>query len=296
LRLVIGFSPGSASDIIVHIVSPGLERVLDRRVVIESHLGANGTHAAEFVRGAATDGSVLFVATLGTHAIAPVLLRQLPYDPLLDFAPVALLARAPLVVLTSNALAVSSIGELVALARSRPGELSFGSSAIGGAPHLAGALFCAMAGVNMQHRPYARTAELYDDLAAGRLEVTFNNIMSALPLARAGKARALAVTASARSTLAPEVPTIAESALPGYDVVNWLGLVAPAGTLPEVVEQINECVRETIDAPDIRARLLAEGMEPAAGTPEAFAAHIRLELDKWGKLIEANREAFQRAS
>jgi tripartite-type tricarboxylate transporter receptor subunit TctC len=293
LRLVIGFSPGSASDIIARTMAPGLERALGCPVVIESRLGANGAHAAELVSRAASDGSVVLVATLGTHAIAPVLQRRLSYDPLRDFAPVALLAKAPLVVLASNSLPVSSIHGLVELARSRPGELTFGSSAIGGAPHLAGALFSAMAGVRMQHRPYAHTADLYDDLAAGRLALTFNNIMSAVPLARAGKARALAVTPSVRSAIAPDLPTIAESGLAGYDIVNWLGLVAPAGTHPQIVDRINEAAQKTIDVPDMRARLLEQGMEPAADTSQAFAAHMRLELEKWGRLIDANRAAFE---
>ena len=184
------------------------------------------------------------------------------------------------------------MAELIALARSQPGRLTYAASATGGAPHLAGVLFNVMANTSMRLRVYAETDALYADLAAGRISATFNNIMSVLPLAHAGKLRILAVTALERSPKAPEVPTIDESALPGYEIMNSIGLVAPAATPASVIARINAAVAQAVSTPEVRQSLSASGMEPVVASPEAFAVHLRAIMERWGKFINANRAAF----
>ncbi|MBC7781046.1 MAG: hypothetical protein H7125_13180 [Proteobacteria bacterium] len=287
LRLLIGFSPGSASDIVARLVAPHLSRLLGRAVRVESHLGKSGENAGRQLAQTAPDGTTLLIATLGTHALKRAL-HPLPVtDPDDGCAPVSLLATAPLVVTAANDLGVSSIAELVARARAAPDELEFASSAIGGAPHLAGELFCRVAGVRMRHRPYLHTEALYVDLESGAVPLTFNNIMSALPLARAGRAVALAVTGARRSPMAPDVPTVAESGIRDYEVINWVGVVARVGTPSRIVADINSALTTTIEEHDVRARLSALGMEAAAGSPEAFALHIRTETIRWAGLVAA---------
>ena len=291
LHLLVGFSEGSASDIVAQMISPALGKALNQTVRVERIPGENGALCAERVARAAPDGRTLAIA-IQANIIGSLLQAKKRYDPLVDFAPVALFARSPLVLAVSNALGVTSVADLIALARSRPGQLTYAASALGGAPHLAGVLFNLMAGIDMRLRVYAETHALYTDLAQGRIAATFNNIMSALPLARAGKLRMLAVTAVARSPKAPEVCTIDEAALPGYEIMNSIGLVAPAATPASIIARINAAVAQAVSTQEVRLSLLASGMEPVVASPGAFAAHLHAEMERWSKFINANRAAF----
>jgi len=291
LRLLIGFSEGSASNIVAQMISPALGKALNQTVRIVRIPGENGALCAERVARAAPDGRTLAIA-IQANIIGSLMHTTRRYDPLVDFAPVALFAKSPLVLAVSNTLGVTSVADLIALARSRPGQLTYAASALGGAPHLAGVLFNLMAGISMRLRVYAETNALYADLAEGRIAATFNNIMSALPLARAGKLRILAVTAVERSAKAPEVCTIAEAALPGYEIMNSTGLVAPAATPAAIIARINAAVAQAVSTPEVRLSLLASGMEPVVASPAAFAAHLRAEMERWSKFIDANRAAF----
>ena len=291
LHLLIGFSEGSASNIVARMISPALGKALNQTVRLERIPGENGALCMERVARAAPDGRTLAIA-IQANIIGSLMHAKKRYDPLVDLAPVALFAKSPMVLAVSNTLGVASVAELIALARSQPGRLTYAASATGGAPHLAGVLFNVMANTSMRLRVYAETDALYADLAAGRISATFNNIMSALPLAHAGKLRILAVTALERSPKAPEVPTIDESALPGYEIMNSIGLVAPAATPASVIARINAAVAQAVSTPEVRQSLSASGMEPVVASPEAFAVHLRAIMERWGKFINANRAAF----
>ena len=291
LHLLIGFSEGSASNIVARMISPALGKALNQTVRLERIPGENGALCMERVARAAPDGRTLAVA-IQANIIGSLMHAKKRYDPLVDLAPVALFAKSPMVLAVSNTLGVASVAELIALARSQPGRLTYAASATGGAPHLAGVLFNVMANTSMRLRVYAETDALYADLAAGRISATFNNIMSVLPLAHAGKLRILAVTALERSPKAPEVPTIDESALPGYEIMNSIGLVAPAATPASVIARINAAVAQAVSTPEVRQSLSASGMEPVVASPEAFAVHLRAIMERWGKFINANRAAF----
>ena len=285
VRLIIGFSPGSASDFIAGVLAPELSRRLGRDVIVERHAGNSGAIGARTVAARDPDGSTLFMATLGTHALAPHLMPDLDYDPVKDFRAVCLVSRSPLVLACHPSLAAATVEELIAVGRSGARRLTFASSAAGGAPHLAGELFKTMARIEMTHVPYARTEQLYDDLQTGRVALSFNNIMSMAPRVRQGVLRGIAVTGSQRSLLLPELPTMAESGLPGYEVTNWLGIVAPARTPVDAVHVLNAGIVAALRAEAIAERRSQAGIEPCGGTPEEFALHIEKELARWSPVI-----------
>jgi tripartite-type tricarboxylate transporter receptor subunit TctC len=285
VRLVLGFSAGSASDMLARLLAPELSRHLGQPVTIELHPGDNGATGARLVAGSEPDGHTLFVATLGTHALAPNLARRLPYDPVKDFAPVTLVAQAPLVLAVHPSLQAESVKQLIDLARSMPGRLGFASSAYGGAPHLAAALFQDMAGIEMAHVCYERTQELYGDLIAGRVALSFNNVMSMLPCLAQGQLRGLAVTGSSRCAAVPGLSTVSESGLPGYEVTNWLGIVAPAKTPRGIVAAIHHAVIEAMQSSRVVAHFTEHGVEPRASPPDEFAAFMRQELARWAPIV-----------
>ena len=285
LRLVIGFSAGSASDDIAHLIAAPFGELLGRRVAIDRIAGESGTRGAQAVAHSAPDGNTLFIATLGTHALAPHVRHDLPYDALADFQAVSLLTQSPMLLACHPALPASSLHELIAHARARPGALAYGTSALGGAPHLAAELFQAVTGVTLRHARYDETQTLYADLETGRIHLSFNNIMSMLPRCHAGKLRALGVTAGQRSTIAPDIPTLAESGLAGCEVSNWLGLVAPRGTPAALVGTLSSAAAAVMQRADIAATLNAAGMTPCGSTPAEFSAFIASELQRWEPVV-----------
>ena len=290
LRIVIGFSPGSASDQIARVIAPELARALGTTVDVDLRPGQNGAIAAREVAAAAPDGRTLFMATLGTHALAPHLDPTLACAPLHDFACVALIASAPLVLACHASLGVSNARELIDLARDRSRLLTYGTSAIGGAPHLAAELFQSMSGIAMRHVRYDRTGELYDDLEAGRIDSSFNNIMSLLPRCLGGPLTALGVTSTRRNAAAPGVPTIAETGLPGYDMGNWLGLVAPRDVSGPLIEKLWEGVAATLKTQKIADAFRSAGVTPGGGTPAHFRDFIAAEIKRWGPVAARFRD------
>lgn len=253
--------------------------------------GENGTLAAERLARAAPDGQTLGIA-VPTHVIGSLLDDPPRYDPIADFAPVALFARNPLVLAVSNALGVNSLQAFIAIAKSRPGELTYGASAVGGGPHLAALLFCDKAGIQLHMRVYSETNTLYEDLTAGRIALTFNNTMSALPLAQAGKLTILGSTTLTRSPANPALRTLAETALPGYDIGSWVGLLAPAATPEAIVSRINAAVTRTVGTPAVRQQLQALGIEPVSEMPGYFATHLRSEWARWAPFVRDHPDAF----
>lgn len=286
LRLIVGFSPGSASDDIAHLIAAPLGAQLGRRVVIERIAGDNGAHAAVAVARSAPDGNTLFVATLGTHALAPQMRADLPYHAVRDFTPVSLLTQSPMLLACHPELPVHDVASLITHARAHAGELAYGTSAIGGAPHLAAELFQAVTGAQLRHARYSDTRELYADLEAGRIALSFNNIMSMLPRCAAGKLRALAITAHQRITVAPDVPTFAECGVSGCEMSNWVGMVAPRGTPHDIADGLSREVAAVMQSAEVSSALTNVGITPCGSTPEAFGGIIVAELRRWKPVVE----------
>lgn len=285
LRIIVGFSPGSASDDIANLIAAPLAAQLGRQVVIERIAGESGTLGAQAAATSAPDGNTLFVATLGTHALAPHARRNLPYDALRDFAPVSLLTQSPMLLACHPSLPAANVNEFIAYARTNPGALAYGTSAIGGAPHLAAELFQSVTGVALRHARYDGTQKLYADLETGRIALSFNNSMSMLPRCASGKLRALGVTSTQRSPVAPHVPTLVECGLQGCEVSNWIGLVAPRDTPAALVDTLSQAAAEAINGRDVAAALITAGISPMGSSPLAFERFIAAELNRWKPVV-----------
>lgn len=288
IQLVVPFAPGGATDIVARLVGQKLAERLGRPVVVDNRPGAGGNLGAAIVAKAPADGHVLFLGTIATHAINQSLYARLGYDPVRDFAPVSLLTSVPLVLVVPADLPARSVKDLVALAKARPGALNYASPGAGTALHLAGELFKSLAGVDVVHVPYKGSAPAITDLLGGRVSLMFDTTLSALPHVKAGKLRALAVTTARRSAALPELPTVAESGLPGFDVSAWNGILVPAGTPREIVARLATEVAAIMKLADVRERLAGQGAEAIGSTSEEFAAHIAAETAKWAKVVRAS--------
>lgn len=286
IRMVVPFPAGGAADVMARGLAQRLGTELGQQIVIDNRGGAGGAPAAEAVARAVPDGYTVLFGTMGTQAINPAMYPKLRYDPLKDFAPISLTHITPRVLVVGPSVQAKSIGELVALAKARPGTLTYGSAGSGSSSHLSGALFEMLAGVNMVHVPYKGSAPLMVDVLAGRIDMTFDSYTVYEEHLKAGKVRPLGVTSKVRMNALPQVPTIAESGLQGYDVSNWLGLLAPAGTPPEVVKALHAAVGRAMATPALRQQLTVLGIEPAFNTPEEFSALIRAEIPKWAEIVK----------
>jgi tripartite-type tricarboxylate transporter receptor subunit TctC len=288
IRLVVPFPAGGTTDILAREVGQRLSVTLGQPVVIDNRPGAAGNIGADLVAKSAADGYTLLMGTVGTHAINASLYAKMPYDHVKDFAPVILVAGVPNVLEVNPALPVNSVADLIKLAKAKPGQINFASSGSGTSIHLSGELFKTMAGVDMTHVPYKGSAPAITDLIGGQVQVMFDNLPSSLQFIKAGKLRAIAVTSANRAAALPDVPTIAESGLPGFEASSWFGIVVPAGTPPAIIARINTDVNQWLQSSEAREKLLAQGAIPAGGTPEQFAAHIRAETEKWAKVVKAS--------
>jgi len=288
IRLVVPFPAGGTTDILAREVGQRLSMTLGQPVVIDNRPGAAGNIGADLVAKSAPDGYTLLMGTVGTHAINASLYAKMPYDHVKDFAPVILVAGVPNVLEVNPALPVNSVADLIKLAKAKPGQINFASSGSGTSIHLSGELFKTMAGVDMTHIPYKGSAPAITDLIGGQVQVMFDNLPSSLQFIKAGKLRAIAVTSAKRAPALPDVPTIAESGLPGFEASSWFGIVAPAGTPLAIIARINNDVDQWLQSSEAKEKLLAQGAIPAGGTPEQFAAHIRAETEKWAKVVKAS--------
>lgn len=287
IRVVVPYPPGGPLDIMARAIGQKLTEAWSQPVVVDNRAGAGGNIGAELVAKSPADGYTLLMGAVATHAINPTLYGKLAYDPVKDFEPVALVAQVPNILVVNPSVPARSVKELIEVARARPGYLNFGSGSTGSTGHLAGELFNAMAGVQMVHIPYKGGAPAMADLLAGQVQLMFDNLANALPNVKAGRLRALAVTTLARSPAMPDLPTIAESGLPGFDLTTWFGLMVPAGTPPEIVIKLNAGIVRALNAKDMRERLEKMGAEPPAdNTPEHFAAFIRAEAAKYAKVVK----------
>jgi tripartite-type tricarboxylate transporter receptor subunit TctC len=288
VRLVVPFPPGGPLDISGRLLAQKLSEAWGQSVVVENRPGAGGNIGADLVAKSAPDGYTIVMGALSTHAVNPSLYPKMPYDAVKDFAPITLLATTPNVLVVNPSLPVNSVKDLIAYAKANPGKLSFGSGSNGSAGHLAGELFKVDTGTDIVHIPYKGGAPATQALLAGDVQFMFDNLANATPQIKAGKLKALAVTTADRSKLAPDLPTMAEAGVAGFDISTWFGLLAPAGTPKDVVAKWNADVTRILNSPEMRERLTLLGAEAAPTTPEQFAAFIQRELAKYARIVKAS--------
>lgn len=284
VRIIVPFPPGGGVDTVARILGQALTARLAQQVVIDNRGGSGGLIATEIAARASADGYTLLFCSAG-FAIAPHLYRKPPYDALRDFAPVVLVGAAPYLLVVHPAVAARSVRELIALAKAQPGRLNYASAGRGSALHLTAELFKALAGVEIVHVPYKGSAPALADLLSGQVQMTFNPAAVVLPHVRAGRLRALAVSGAARTQLAPELPTVAEAGVPGFEASGWYGVLGPARMPAAIVRALNREVAALLEEKEFRERLAAVGVEPLGGGPERFAAFIVSELAKWGEAV-----------
>jgi Uncharacterized protein conserved in bacteria len=285
LQMIVPQSPGGGADILARDLAVRLQPRLGQPVVVENRPGAGGVIGTDFVARAPADGYTLMMGAISTHGINPGLYKKLPYDAIKDFEPVALVATAPLLVVVNPKLPVNSVAELIAAAKAAPGKLTYGSAGNGNSTHLAGELFRSMAGVDILHVPFKGATPAEVGLMGGQVSIMFSSILTALPHSREGRMRALAVTSTKRSSVAPDLPTVDEEGLPGFDVNPWYGVFAPAGTPPEVVARLNREINDILAMSDMKERLAGLGAEPGAMSQQEFAAYVQAEVKKWAKVV-----------
>jgi len=285
VRFVVGFPAGGATDVVARAISQNLSEALGQPVVVDNRAGAASNIAAEIVATAPKDGHTIFMGTVST-AINPSLYKKLAYDAVKDFAAITQVTDTPFMFVVHPSLPAKSVKEFIAIAKSRPGQLNYGSAGNGSGGHLFTAMFGSMAGVSLVHVPYRGASFATTSVLAGETIFMFDNIVTTLPLARSGKLRALAVTTQKRPRTAPDIPTIAESGVPGYDANAWFGVFAPAGTPVTVINRLHSEIARIVNLPDIRDRFLALGAEPVGSTPEQFSAFYRKEVAKWAKVVK----------
>jgi tripartite-type tricarboxylate transporter receptor subunit TctC len=287
IRLIVPFAPGGGVDLAGRVVAQRLTERLPQPVIVENRAGASGLIGAEAVARAAPDGYTLLIGSQTTQAVVPTLVAKPPYDGARDFAPVILVATSPLVVTVNPALPVKNVAQLIALAKARPGQLTFGAAA-GGTPHMAGELFKATAGVDMLFVPYKGEGPAIADLIGGQIAVVFGNLPVVLPHVRSGRLRALAVTSAEQAAGAPDIPTVGTSGLPGFDASTWFGVFAPAATPREIVQRLNEEAAKGLLQPEVREKLAAQGLFVAAGPPEQLAKLLVTEIPRWSRIARAS--------
>jgi hypothetical protein len=285
IKIVVPTSPAGGNDAMARIVSQKLNERLKQSVIVENKPGANGAIGTEFVAKAAPDGYTILFGYIATHGINPGL-SKVPYDPVKDFAPIAQIAEAQGVLVVTPSVQAKSVKELVALAKSKPGKLSYASAGNGTAPHIAGELFKQMTGTDLLHIPYKGSAPAVTDTLAGQTQVMFPSLVAASGHVKSGKLRALAVTGKKRSPLFPELPTVAESGVPGFEVVQWYGLFAPAKTPKEIVVKLNREVVTVMKDADTLKKFASQGADIVTGPPDELARLVQSELAKWGKFIK----------
>ncbi len=287
IRIVVGFVPGGGSDFIARLISAKLTEAFARPVIVENRPGAGAVIATDFVAKAPADGYTLLLGSAGPFGIVPALNPKTPYDSQKDFDPITLVVIMPFVMTVHPSLPVKNVKDLIALAKTKPGQLNFGSPGHGSTNHLANEMLKLMTQIDLTHVPYKGVSAAMTDVIAGQIQILSGDLTTLLPPVKAGRLRAIAVTSAKRSSIAPEIPTIAESGVPGYDTSGWFGMVAPAGTPRAVIERLNTDMVKGITTPESRERLGTLGGDVVANTPAEFAAFIRTDHAKWAKLIAA---------
>ena len=286
ISMVVGFAPGGGTDTVARIVAPKLAASIGAAVVVENKAGAGGNVATDHVAKAAPDGYTILLGNVGSLAVAPFLVAKLPYDPLRDLAPITMAVVFANVLVVDPALPIKDLADFVKVAKEKPGAISYGSSGIGGAGHLAGELLKQMAGIDIVHVPYKGGGPAMQGMLGGQVQAIFATPVSAGGQIKAGKIRAIATTGATRSIHLPDVPTVAESGYPGYEALNWYAYLAPAATPRPIIERLNAELVRALKAPDVREQLDRQGVEPQPGTPEELRKYMERELATWGRVVK----------
>jgi len=286
IRIIVTFPPGGAPDILARVLAESWQQSLGIPVLVENRPGYGGNIGADLVAKSEPDGYTLLIGTVGIHAINGALYEKMSFDPVKDFTPISFLASTPNVLIVNKKLGVSNLHELIELAKAKPSQLTFGSSGVGTSLHMSGELFKEMAGVQIRHIPYKGRAQSLPDLLSGRISMLFDNLSSSLALIKAGEVQALGVTTLKRSHAAPEIPTLAEQGLVGFEAVSWFSLMAPANLPSDIQKRLNQMVRQTLSNPEVKTRLLAGGLDPAPGSSKDLSKLIASEASKWGRVVQ----------
>ena len=286
VQIIVSFAPGGGVDSVARITAAKLTESLGQPVLVDNRPGASGMIGTDVAAKAPPDGYTLLLGTQTVLVVAPILYGKTAFDPLKLFTPVALIGSTPLILVTNPAVPAKSVKELIALAKAKPGEFNFGSGGVGTTPHMAGELFNSMAGIKVVHIAYKGEAPALTDIMGGHLHMMFSNMSACLPHIKAGKIRGLAVSSLERVAAAPDIPTVAESGVPGFEAETWFGLLAPAGTPPEIVKRLNTDVLKALTKPDVKEKLASLGLTIAGSTPEKFSGYIKSEYAKWAKVIK----------
>lgn len=286
VKIVVPFAPGGSTDVVARILADKLQAELKQPFVVENRAGAGGNIGADVVAKSNADGYTLLMGTTGVLAINNYLYKDMPFDPQRDFAPVSYTSLITNILVVNASLAAKSVQELVALAKAKPGELTFASSGAGSSTHLSAELFKSMTGTNILHVPYKGSSQAITDVMAGQVTMLIDNAPSSLPFVQQGKLRALAVTSLKRMPSLPDVPTIDESGVKGYESLSWSGIVAPAATPKPIIAKLNAAIERVLAMPDVKKKFADLGVDPVGGPPENFARHIRAESEKWGRVVK----------
>jgi len=286
IRIVVPNAPGGTSDILARSIGQKLNEAWGQSVIVENRAGANGNIGANLVAKSPADGYTLLLTDVGALAISASVFPDLPFDPAGDFAPVVLISYSPHILGVHPSVPANTVKELIALAKSRPGRLNFATAGVGSAPHLAGVEFALRTGVQWAYVPYKGGSQAVADVAAGHADLLFNGMLATFPQVKGGRMRALAVSSPKRVAAAPEIPTVAESGLPGFETGSWQGMLAPSGTPRDIVLKLNAEIRRILGTPEMKAQLADQGTEVRAGTPESLGQFIRTEIPRWAKVVK----------
>lgn len=285
VRFIVPFSAGGGADIIARAIAQKLGETVGRQIVIDNRTGAAGIIGMQLAAQSAPDGYTIVLGQTGPMSINPWLYKNLPYDPGKDFAPITLTTVYPYVLVVNPSVAATNLKGLIALARSRPNQLSFASAGTGSVNHLAGELFKMMAHISLLHVPYSAGAPAITAVIGGQVSMVFGDMVSVMPFVKSGMLRAIAVTSAKRADIAPDVPTVAEEGLPGYEAIGWHGVLAPSGTSQAIIKKLNAKIVQTLRTPQMRSRLAEQGAEPVGDTPSEFRHFLTADREKWGKVI-----------
>ena len=286
IRFLVGFAPGGSTDIVARIIAQEMSKNIGQQVVVDNRPGAGGNIAAEAATKAPPDGHTIFACTTGVFAIQPFLYSKLPYDPEKGFAHITQTGSLPYIVVTHPSLPAKNIREFIAVAKTRPGEINYASSGVGTASHLSAAYFASVAGLKLTHVPYKGSGQIMGDLIGGQVVMLFDQPISSMPHVKAGKLRVLGISSGKRFVTMQDIPTIAEQGVPGFEAISWAGVCAPGGTPKPIVDRLYNEIARVLKLPDIRERLLRDGIEPIGSTPEQFMEHTKKEAVKWGKVVK----------
>lgn len=286
IRFLVGFAPGGSTDIVARLIAQEMSKSIGQQVLVDNRPGAGGNIAAEVTTKSPPDGHTIFACTTGVFAIQPFLYSKLPYDPEKGFAPITQTGSLPYIVVTHPSLPAKNIREFITMAKARPGEINYASSGIGTASHLSAAYFASTAGLKLVHVPYKGSGQIMGDLIGGQVVMLFDQPVSSIHHVRSGKLRVLGISSGKRFVTMQDIPTIAEQGVPGFEAISWAGVCAPGGTPRPIVDKLHGEIVRVLKLPEIRDRLLRDGIEPIGSTPEQFTEHTKREAVKWGKVVK----------